>query len=147
MIYQGIGVVTGYCCCMSWSLCLYCMRESLCWAGVPTVSFIIFSPFGFLVSMQKYVPKTCSVVFSIVRTLWWNEPMSCCSWSFCTFSHTVSLLSSLGARIACWLERRTHDRKVASSNPGRRCRRIFFSRVNFVCWLLFSVLSTPVLPQ
>ena len=30
----------------------------------------------------------------------------------------------LGARIACWLERRTCDRKVTNSNPGRR---IFFS--------------------
>ena len=49
--------------------------------------------------------------------------------------------------IACWLERRTRDRKVASSNPGRNGGRIFFSRVNFVCWLLFGVRSTPVLPQ
>ena len=30
----------------------------------------------------------------------------------------------LGARIACWLERWTCDRKVTNSNPGRR---IFFS--------------------
>ena len=44
-------------------------------------------------------------------------------------------------------ERRTRDRKVASSNPGRSGWRIFFSKVNFVCWLLFGVLSTPVLPQ
>ena len=50
-------------------------------------------------------------------------------------------------RIACWLERQTHDQKVASSNPGRSGGRIFFSRVNFVCWLLFDVRSTPVLPQ
>ena len=49
--------------------------------------------------------------------------------------------------IACWLECRTRDRKVASSNPGRSGGRIFFSRVNFVCWLLFGVRSTPVLPQ
>ena len=35
--------------------------------------------------------------------------------------------------IACWLERRTRDRKVASSNPGRSGGTIFFSRVNFVC--------------
>ena len=41
----------------------------------------------------------------------------------------------------------THDRKVASLNPGRSNGRIFFSRVNFVCWLLFGVLSTPVLQQ
>ena len=52
-----------------------------------------------------------------------------------------------GAGIACWLERWTHDRKVASSNPGRSGGRIFFSRVNFLCWLLLGVRSTPVLPQ
>ena len=34
--------------------------------------------------------------------------------------------------IACWSERRTRDRKVASSNPGRRSGRISFSRVKFV---------------
>ena len=39
----------------------------------------------------------------------------------------------LGAVVACWLERRTRDRKVASSNPGRSGGRVFFSRVNFVC--------------
>ena len=38
-----------------------------------------------------------------------------------------------GAWIACWQERQTRDRKVASSNSSRSCRRIFFSRVNFVC--------------
>ena len=38
-----------------------------------------------------------------------------------------------GSGIACWLEHRTRDRKVASSNPGRSGRRIFFSRVNFLC--------------
>ena len=41
----------------------------------------------------------------------------------------------------------THDRKVVSSNPGRGSGTIFFSRVNFVCWLLFCVHSTPMLPQ
>ena len=53
----------------------------------------------------------------------------------------------VGAGIACSLERRSRDRKVASSNLSRSCGRIFFSRVNFVCRLLFGVLSTPVLPQ
>ena len=43
------------------------------------------------------------------------------------------------------VERRTRERKAASSNPGRSGRTIFVSRVNFVCWLLFGVLSTPVL--
>ena len=44
-----------------------------------------------------------------------------------------------GPGIACWYERRTRDRKVASSNSGRSGGRIFFSRDNFVCWLLFKI--------
>ena len=42
-----------------------------------------------------------------------------------------------GSGIAQWLERRTHDWKVAGSNPYRSGGRIFFSRVDFLCWLLF----------
>ena len=42
-----------------------------------------------------------------------------------------------GAGIAQWLERRTCDWKVMGSNPCRSGRRIFFSRVNFLCWHLF----------
>ena len=52
-----------------------------------------------------------------------------------------------GAGIACWLECRTRDRKVASSNPCRSGGRIFFSRVNFVCLLLLHVRSTPLFTQ
>ena len=44
---------------------------------------------------------------------------------------------NIGAGIAQWLERRTRDRKVAGSNPCRSGGSIFFSRVNFLCWLLF----------
>ena len=39
--------------------------------------------------------------------------------------------------ITQWFECQTHDWKVASSNPCRSSRRIFFSRVDFLCWLLF----------
>ena len=60
--------------------------------------------------------------------------------------HIIHLLwSHMGAGIACWLQHQTHDRKIASSNPSRSSRRIFFSRVNFVCWLLFGVRSAPML--
>ena len=45
----------------------------------------------------------------------------------------VSLVLHKFAGIACWLERRTRHRKVASSNPGGSGGRIFFSRVNFAC--------------
>ena len=42
-----------------------------------------------------------------------------------------------GAGIAQWLERRTRDWKVAGSNPCWNGGIIFFSRVDFLCWLLF----------
>ena len=45
------------------------------------------------------------------------------------------------------VESRTRDRKVASSNPSRSGRRNFFSRANFVCWLLFGVRFTRGLLQ
>ena len=50
---------------------------------------------------------------------------------------------SEGAGIAQWLERRTRDRKVPGSSPGRSGGRSFFSRVNFLCWLLFRYPSHP----
>ena len=36
-----------------------------------------------------------------------------------------------------WLEHRSRDWKVAGSNPCWNGGRIFFSRVDFLCWLLF----------
>ena len=57
-------------------------------------------------------------------------------------SHACSVVGnadrvSLGAGIAQWLEHRTRDWKVAGSNPCWNGGRIFFSRVDFLCWLLF----------
>ena len=43
----------------------------------------------------------------------------------------------MGVGIAQWLEHRTRDWKVAGSNPCWNGGRIFFSRVDFLCWLLF----------
>ena len=42
---------------------------------------------------------------------------------------------------------RAEDSWSKSLNPGRSRRRIFFSTVNSVCWLLFCVHSTPVFLQ
>ena len=53
------------------------------------------------------------------------------------FHPTESFWMSWGAGIAQWLERRTRDWKVAGSNPCWNGGRIFFSRVDFLCWLLF----------
>ena len=46
------------------------------------------------------------------------------------------------SRDSLLVERRTRDRKVASSNTGRSCGRIFFSSVNFV--RSFSVSVPPL---
>ena len=40
--------------------------------------------------------------------------------------------------IAQWLEHWTYDWKVQVSSPGRSGRKMFFSRVNFLFWLLFQ---------
>ena len=45
-----------------------------------------------------------------------------------------------GVGIAQWLEWQTHDWNVVGSNPCRSSSRIFFSMVNFLCWLLFQYL-------
>ena len=62
--------------------------------------------------------------------------------------HVVYLyLCTLWSRDSLVVKRRTRDRKVASSNPGRSGGNFFFYRVDFVCRVLFGVLSSPVLPQ
>ena len=48
-----------------------------------------------------------------------------------------------GAGIAQWLEHGTHDRNVLALIPHRNGGRIFFSRVNFLCWLLFQYMFHP----
>ena len=49
------------------------------------------------------------------------------------FTKLKSSPSTTEAGLVCWYQRRTHHPKVASSNPGRSRKRIFFSRANFVC--------------
>ena len=53
------------------------------------------------------------------------------------YKYATVLFMAWGAGIAQWLERRTRDWKVAGSNPCWNGGRIFFSRVDFLCWLLF----------
>ena len=52
-----------------------------------------------------------------------------------------------GAGIAQWLERQTHDWKVAGLNPCRSGGRIFFSRSTFCADSYFRIRSTRVLLQ
>ena len=63
--------------------------------------------------------------------------MSCFCFVFLKFKFLSVEHKSGGAGMAQWLERRTRDWKVAGSNPCWNGGRIFFSRVDFLCWLLF----------
>ena len=67
--------------------------------------------------------------------------------SMCFEVHHNTLQSQYRSQESLWVEHQICDWKVASSNPGKSSGRIFFSRVNFACWLWFSVHSTLVLLQ
>ena len=47
-------------------------------------------------------------------------------------SQLITPVSRTGSRDSLLVERRTRDRKFASSNPGRSSGRSFFSRVKFL---------------
>ena len=60
--------------------------------------------------------------------------------------YSTLFLAYFQCRDSLLVQHRTRDRKVASSNPVRSDGRIFFFGIKFVCWLLFGVRSTSVLP-
>ena len=62
-------------------------------------------------------------------------------------AQTVILYVLCGSWDSFLVEHLARDWKIASSNPGRVCGRIFFPRLKYLCWLLFGVHSTPVLLQ
>ena len=56
----------------------------------------------------------------------------------------VESAASHGAGIACWLERRTRDRKVASSNPGRSGGRFLLLQSQFC---VLTLIRCPIHPR
>ena len=76
--------------------------------------------------------------------LWWSLPITHTSNCVCSGSSCVHGLRGVIhgitpiVGIAQWLECWTHDWKVTGLNPCRCGRRIFFSMVDFLCWLLFQ---------
>ena len=58
------------------------------------------------------------------------------------FLHCITL----GSGNSSVVERRTRNRKVSGSSPGRCGGTLFFFRVSFLRWLLFRIRFTPVLP-
>ena len=78
---------------------------------------------GYTFCLDRF-PPTC-----------WYTPVK--FWQMGQITLYVRNISIGGAGIAQWLEHRTRDWKVAGSNPCWNGGRIFFSRVDFLCWLLF----------
>ena len=71
--------------------------------------------------------ETGVCVFSLHEFYGVHNPFPC---------HPIGADGAMGggdSSVECW----TCDWKVAGLNPCRNSRRIFFSRVNFLCWLLF----------
>ena len=62
---------------------------------------------------------------------------ACKQYVFRSYNTSTFNAIIMGAGIAQWLEHRTRDWKVAGSNPCWNGGRILFSRVDFLCWLLF----------
>ena len=94
-------------------------------------------------SKQNTMLKLCMALEQI--NVWFLAPCMAIHWFlslvvlwFGYISHSSTQIKFGGAGIAQWLEHRIHDWKVAGSNPCWNGGRIFFSRVDFLCWLLFQ---------
>ena len=74
-----------------------------------------------------------------VRISLHQSPPSSTSTNGCLhFSSRRGFFHNLGSRdSSVVIQHRTRDRKVAGSSPGRSGGRIFFSKVNFLCRLVF----------
>ena len=96
---------------------LHVCRSVLCWGYGPVhvLAIVLRTP----VSCPPVMDQTGSISRRHYNSLLWTQD------------------TGWGAGIAQWLERRTRDWKVAGSNPCWNGGRIFFSRVDFLCWLLF----------
>ena len=116
-------------------------RPSCTGADIIFVCIIQLQSFFYFTSLWFYSILIISLCISVYKQI--------DRWSVFNAQSTLPVISGwlykqikqnqciLGAGIAQWLERRTRDWKVAGSNPCWNGGRIFFSRVDFLCWLLF----------
>ena len=146
------GAVTGS---SKQDTCALCTCLQLHQRAPATHSFVRFD----LVDTGQ-VNRICTLVLSLTTQCTCN-PRHCdkqsgvdagpskqdaCTSCTCLQPYTTMYLQP-GAGIAQGLECWTCDWKVTGSNPCRSSRRIFFSRVDFLCWHLFQYLFHPMLLQ
>ena len=139
------------------SFCYYTSRPQFCVSNGSVLFLLLYFQTTVLCFKWQMMYSGMQAALGPTQELSWVQCTSGLGWSSMStwypvlslkiFARAKSRISCMVDRTACWLERWTHDQKVASSNPGKSGERIFFSRVNFVCWLLLGVCATPVLPQ
>ena len=107
---------------------------------------ILFIMFDIAYCSLRSISHTVHCVLCHILSLHNLSELSIFTGSVLHTAYFIWCQSSSGSRdslsVECW----TCDRMVASSDPSRNGWKIFFSTVNFVCWLLFSVHSMPMLP-
>ena len=125
-----------------WSVCDWGLPGMCkCRFWVVTVFFVL-----------HWLQKACRVqtrAFYLSESL--SSVLSCCCFCFSVCLLVVFFFFNLFLLLqACYIRWaqdsllvvcQTHDRKIVGLNTSRSSRSIFFSRVNFLCWLLFSVRS------
>ena len=131
-----------------------CSCTHLCWVPVPTCAVFLYPP------VLCSCTHLCCVAAAGERLMdltsrdgdWFLEELSSISGNVNHFLNTLERNTSVSDTVVCglasdevlpvagiaqWLECRNRVWKGGGSNPCRSSRRIFFSRVDFLCWLLF----------
>ena len=111
-------------------------------------SMMHYVPFCFMLRHASCSARHCTMylfLFHVVLCIFFCSMLCYVPFSVpcCTIFYCSPLISSRGAGIACWSERRTRCEFEFRQDGGR----VFFSRINFVYWLLLGVRSNPLLPQ
>ena len=116
-------------CLFCWWLGSWSQWCSSCWRRSHRTSHIT------MVCCHSY--KICPVVVRAILQKRWQPGLATMLYQVQKQTRQDSVRLDIYWGIAQWLERRTRDWKVTGSNPCWNGGRIFFSRVDFLCWLLF----------
>ena len=127
----AVFVICPLCYCLLFVLCTVRYLSSVLFGICPLccLLFILCAIVCYLSSVLFVICPLCCLLFVLFSV----------QFDICPLCYLLFIFCVIGREgIAQWLERRTRDWKVAGSNPCRSDGRIFFSRVNFLCWLLFT---------
>ena len=160
------GAITGFhvpgpTCAVFLYLPVLCSCTCLCCVSVPTYAVFLYPPvLCSCTNLFLYLPVLCSCTYLCcvpvpTCAVFLYLPVLCSCTHLCCVAAAGERLMDLTSRDGDWfleelssisgnvnhflntLERNTSVSDTVGSNPCRSSRRIFFSRVDFLCWLLF----------